>query len=200
MKTKEDRINEYKRIITLQFSNSNMYLDPLVNNYKVIEESFQNLIKLIPRLDEIGYFNKPSCIRFRGSNEGELFDHSLEVTKVLLRLTDDLNLRWYRPVSPLIVGLFHDLYKCDNYVVDRLSNKYIFNHNVIIPGHGDKSVIMLQQLLRLTNEEIACIHWHMGAHKTDTKMWNYYEQGIRKYPNILYTYMADMIASKIKGV
>lgn len=51
-----------------------------------------------------------------------------------------------------------------------------------------------------TDEEIACIRWHMGAYETDTKMWNYYGRAIETFPNVLYTHTADMIASKIRGV
>lgn len=180
MKTKEDRIKEYQQ---------------LVKSIKI-----PYLISLIPELDEMGYFDQPASTRFHGAYEGGLFDYSLEVAKALVDLTDKLNLKWDRQSSPLVIGLFHDLCKCDNYIFDRESNKYIFNQDMIIPGHGDKSVIMLQQLLPLTDEEIACIRWHMGAYETDTKMWNYYGQAIEKYPNVLYTHMADMIASKIKGV
>lgn len=179
MKTENDRIKEYQQIV-----------DPISIH----------LVDLVPALDDLGYFTQPASTRFHGAYEGGLFDHSLEVAKALMDLTDKLNLQWDRPASPLIIGLFHDLCKCDNYVFDRESNKYIFNQDVILPGHGDKSVIMLQQLLPLTDEEIACIRWHMGAYETDTKMWNYYGQAIEKYPNVLYTHMADMIASKIKGV
>lgn len=180
MKTKEDRIKEYQQLVK--------------------SNRMSHLINLVPKLDEMGYFDQPASTRFHGAYEGGLFDHSLEVAKALMDLTDKLNLEWDRQSSPLVIGLFHDLCKCDNYVFDRESNKYIFNQDVILPGHGDKSVIMLQQLLLLTDEEIACIRWHMGSYETDTKMWNYYGQAIEKYPNVLYTHMADMIASKIKGV
>ena len=179
MKTENDRIKEYQQIV-----------DPISIH----------LVDLVPALADLGYFTQPASTRFHGAYEGGLFDHSLEVAKALMDLTDKLNLEWDRQSSPLVIGLFHDLCKCDNYVFDRESNKYIFNQDVILPGHGDKSVIMLQQLLPMTDEEIACIRWHMGAYETDTKMWNYYGQAIEKYPNVLYTHMADMIASKIKGV
>jgi hypothetical protein len=69
-----------------------------------------------------------------------------------------------------------------------------------MPGHGEKSVMQLQKLVKLTDEEIICIRWHMGAFETDTKMWDYYGKAIEKYPNVLYTHTADMIASRIQGV
>ena len=53
--------------------------------------------------------------------------------------------------------------------------------------------------MELTDEEIACIRWHMGAFD-DQKNWDYYGRAIEKYPNVLYTHTADMIASRIKGI
>lgn len=40
----------------------------------------------------------------------------------------------------------------------------------------------------------------MGAYERDTKMWEYYGRAIEKYPNVLFTHTADMIASKIIGI
>lgn len=151
-------------------------------------------------LDQLGFFTQPASTKYHGAYEGGLFDHSLETAKALVNLTETLYLNWDRPESPYIVGMYHDLCKCDNYIKDIETDKYIYNPDIIIPGHGDKSVILLQKYIALTDEEIACIRWHMGAYETDTKMWNYYGKAIEKYPNVLYTHMADMIASKIKGV
>lgn len=151
-------------------------------------------------LDELGFFTAPASTKFHGAYEGGLFDHSLEVAKQLVNLTDKLGLKWRHRNSPFVVGMFHDLCKCNNYVWDIETGKYIYNPDIIIPGHGEKSVMLLQRLMLLTDEEIACIRWHMGAYETDTKMWKYYGQAIEKYPNVLYTHTADMIASKIVGI
>lgn len=151
-------------------------------------------------LDKLGFFTAPASTKYHGAYEGGLFDHSLEVAKSLVDLTEDLGLKWERPESPYIIGMYHDLCKCDNYVKDFESDKWIYNPDIIIPGHGEKSVMILQKYINLTDEEIACIRWHMGAYETDTKMWGYYGKAIEKYPNVLYTHTADMIASKIVGV
>ena len=151
-------------------------------------------------LKNLGFFTAPASTKYHGAYEGGLFDHSLAVTKCLVELTEKLDLRWGRPESPYIVGMYHDLCKCDNYVVDFETGRYIYNPDMYIPGHGDKSVIMLSKYLELTDEEIACIRWHMGAYETDRKMWDYYDRAIAAYPNVLYTHTADMIASKIVGV
>ena len=96
--------------------------------------------------------------------------------------------------------MYHDLCKCDNYILDVETNKYIYNPDIVIPGHGEKSVILAQKYIKLTDEEIACIRWHMGAYEKDPKMWEYYGRAIEEYPNVLWTHTADMIASKILGV
>lgn len=170
-----------------------------IEKYAEYVKEFPELVSLIPTLKDKGYFAKPSSIKYHGANIGGLFDHSLQVAKSLVDLTKNLNLKWLRPESPYIVGLFHDLCKCDNYRVDD-TDRFIYDPEVIIPGHGDKSVIMLQDLITLTFEEIVCIRWHMGAYETDTKMWDYYGKAIEKYPNVLFTHTADMIASRIKGI
>lgn len=155
---------------------------------------------LIKDLDFLGFFEAPASTKYHGAYYGGLFDHSLEVTKALVELTDKLGLKWTRPESPYIVGMFHDICKCDLYCYDVETSGYTYNPHLIINGHGEKSVIMLQKMMMLTDEEIACIRWHMGAYEKDPKMWEYYGNAIAMYPNVLYTHTADMIASKIKGV
>lgn len=151
-------------------------------------------------LDDMGFFTAPASTKYHGAYEGGLFDHSFMTAKSLVELTEKLGLVWERPASPYIVGMYHDLCKCDNYVKDIETDKYIYNPEIIIPGHGEKSVMLCLERDCLTREEIACICWHMGAYETDPKMWEYYGRAIEKYPNVLFTHTADMIASKILGV
>ena len=175
MKSKEDRIKEYNDIMA-------------------------NTLNRVGDLKRLGFFDAPASTRFHGAYEGGLFDHSLEVTKSLVELTDKLGLTWERNCSPYIVGMYHDLCKCDLYKFDIEMDKYVYNDESLLPGHGEKSVITAQKFISLTDEEIACIRWHMGAYEKDPKMWEYYGRAIEKYPNVLYTHTADMIATKIKGV
>ena len=146
------------------------------------------------------FINAPASTKYHGAYEGGLFDHSEAVMDALLDLTDNMTLTWERPESPYIVGLFHDLCKIDMYEWDIETGKFKYSNDPIIDGHGEKSIIYLQKYIDLTDEEIACIRWHMGAYETDTKKWEYFDRAIRKYPNVLYTHTADMIASKIVGV
>ena len=170
-------------------------------------ETYQNIITrenfllYIPAydLEEIGFFTDPASTKYHGNYEGGLFDHSRAVATELINLTERLGLKWEREESPVIIGLYHDLCKCGSYIKNE-DGTYKYNTDQIIPGHGEKSIIIAQKYIELTDEEIACIRWHMGAYETDTKMWDYYGRAIEKYPNVLYTHTADMIASKIRGI
>lgn len=152
------------------------------------------------QLDRMGFFEAPASISHHGNKPGGLFDHSLCVGQSLVDLTNRLGLTWKRKRSPYIVGMLHDLCKCDNYVkcpagVD--PEHWEYNNAAILPGHGEKSVIMVQQMgIILTDEELACIRWHMGAFD-DSKNWNNYGRACTQFPNVLFTHTADMIAARL---
>ena len=151
-------------------------------------------------LDEIGFFTAPASTIRHGSYIGGLFDHSLAVAQYLVEITKKLGLTWDEPRSPYIVGMYHDLCKCGFYTPKKDGPGYDYVPDLIIPGHGDRSVIMLQSMFNLTDEEIACIRWHMGSYETDTRLWNCYGKAVSTYPNVLFTHTADMYASKVIGV
>lgn len=153
-----------------------------------------------------GFFTAPASTKFHGAYIGGLFDHSLNVTRALINLTDNNHLTWDRfdeRESQFIIGMFHDLCKIDCYKPtenDRSAhcdNKWIFDENTGLAGHGDKSIMLLSQFTILTEEEIYCIRYHMGAF-TDSSQWKYYTNAIHKYPNVLWTHTADMIAVHIE--
>lgn len=186
MKTKKDYNMKIQRQI---------FIDAVLHlklNIKVSE--------LLLELQALGYFKAPSSTKYHGAFEGGLLAHSIEVMTQLCRLSSGLDLTWERPESPIIIGLFHDLCKSDLYEWDAENERYVYSDDSWLPGHGERSIIMLQKLIDLTDEEVACIRWHMGSYETDTKMWAYYDKAIKKYPNVLYTHMADMMASKIVGI
>jgi hypothetical protein len=165
------------------------------------------------RLEELGYFSAPASIRYHGNVTGGLYEHSKAVTLELLNLTEKLGLRWGRRDSIYIVGMFHDICKTYDYsreivrekaadgsVVCETEGKWVYNTDMLLPGHGEKSVIIAQHILgTLTQEEIMCIRWHMGAFD-DRENWKYYSAAVKKYPNVLYTHVADMTVSQIIGV
>ena len=161
----------------------------------------EDVKRLTEELVDMGYFTAPASTRHHGDWEGGLFDHSYEVAKALVDLTEKLSLKWEKPRSPHLVGLLHDLCKCDSYMI---TESGIERNKDALPGHGDKSVAIAQDLLEkigssLTEEEELSIRWHMGAFD-DRENWGAYGGACEKYPNVLYTHTADMIASSIVGI
>jgi len=150
------------------------------------------------KLDELGFFEAPASSKYHGAYEGGLFDHSYEVTKYLIKVTDKLAIKWKSELSPYVIGMYHDLCKCGLYTKEP-DGTYKYNKDVLLPGHGERSVILAQKILDLTDEEIICIRWHMGAYE-DPKLWDTYHKAINDYPNLLYICLADMYASKVVGV
>mgnify|MGYP002521669523 CR=1 FL=1 len=168
--------------------------------------------KLMKYLETGGFFTAPASTKYHGAYEGGLYDHSKQVFLRLKRLTEDNDLEWERPESPFIIGMFHDLCKCDQYIKkDGTQTKigdnmiytaegyhYEYNSSTLLKGHGSKSVMLLSQFINLTEEEMLCIRYHMGAYETDE--WDEFGKAITKYPNVLWTHMADMLASKVDDV
>ena len=154
--------------------------------------------EVIQWLDDHEYFTAPASTKYHGAYEGGLFEHSMNVTKALVRLTKDCQLKWESSSSPYIIGLFHDLCKIDNYVSEGLSAAPIYKYNTetVLKGHGDKSVMLLSSLMRLNMEEILCIRYHMGAF-TEKEEWADYTRAIHMCPSVLWTHQADMIATHI---
>ena len=184
-------------------------------------EDNDNLIvgnnKLMDYLEE-NFFSAPASTKYHGAYEGGLYDHSKQVFLRLKELTENNNIEWRRDESPFIIGMFHDLCKCDQYkwvdddmvelslgeynlmVKGEIKPKghYEYNTRTFLKGHGTKSVMLLSQFINLTEEEMLCIRYHMGAYETDD--WDEWDRAIKKYPNVLWTHMADMLASKVDDV
>ena len=183
--------------------------DEIANKYLVNKD-------LINYLKSDGFFTAPASTKYHGAYEGGLYDHSRQVTIELENLTNRLELKWLRPESPFLVGMFHDLCKCDQYKLVRdnpetiyhgdngsiihtlATYHYEYNDKILLKGHGDKSVMILSQFVTLTEEETLCIRYHMGAY--DKNDWEGLDLAMRKYPNVWMTHTADMLASKCAGI
>lgn len=192
-------------------SNTYTSKDTKERNISIFLNDFADVIKsetgellisseLLAWLDEHNFFVSPAAIKYHGNYTGGLFEHSFAVAQKLVELTKQLNLSWQNPRSPYIVGMFHDLCKVDDYRVEGAaldSEEYVwgYNNDKILKGHGDKSIMFLSQFLTLTEEEILCIRYHMGAYETDD--WDSYDKAIKKYENVLWTHTADMWVSKV---
>lgn len=164
--------------------------------------------KLCEALIEKGITTCPASAKYHGAYEGGLFDHCKAMYEALDEMTQRLGLHWISEKSVGNIAWGHDMCKLDSYikVVDEWnedgSNKswhYEYNNESGLVGHGVKSAILVQQATTgVTEEEIYCIVFHMGAYEKD--QWKAYENAIKRFPNVLFTHTADMCAAKIVGV
>lgn len=167
----------------------------LLATYNEGEECYQWLKK-------IGFFEAPASSKYHGAYPGGLAEHSLKVATNLLELTDKMNLKWERRSgsSPIFIGILHDVCKIDLY--KPTENGYEYSNDAIFSHHAEKSIAMIlgSGCIRMNEEEVACIRWHMGAYEKDTNEWHYLNNAIHKYPNVFWTHVADMMASHLQGV
>lgn len=194
---------------------SSANLIPLKDRIRAFHDCMAPALHLFPqdiaeKLTESGFFAAPASTKYHGAYEGGLFDHSYNVVKTLVLLTNKNALLWGRPESPYIVGMFHDICKQDQYrhppgdtfysagvkFSTPDESRWEYEPDTLLKGHGDKSIMLLSQYLQLTMEEILCIRYHMGAF-VDQKEWNDYTRAIHECPNVLWTHTADMIAAHI---
>ena len=167
--------------------------DMVLKDRKRIFDSI-NMPEIVPWLESIGYFNAPASAQYHGSHEGGLYEHSWRVAEYLSEISSALEYKWDRWQSPFIIGLLHDVCKCDEYKATK--EGYERNDETRYLGHGDKSLIILMGHADLTEEEKMCIRYHMGAY-TDKKEWSYYGNAVRECSGVLLTHMADMLASHV---
>lgn len=149
------------------------------------------------------YFKAPASTHYHCDFEGGLVLHSMNVCNKLCELSTCNGLSWERPQSPAIIGLFHDICKTNFYIVEMRNKKvdgvweqvpfYTVDEKLPL-GHGEKSIILLQRFVHLTQEEVLCIRWHMGAFEP-AESYNGLRKAEEICPNVLWTHTADMLAS-----
>lgn len=167
---------------------------------KVNREGIDRLIEFLEKTD---FFTAPASTRFHSNYEGGLADHSLNVYKELKELTND---EWPEETI-IIIGLLHDICKVNNYKVEMRNKKnpdtgvwyqepYYTTDDMMPLGHGEKSVMLISEFIRLTKEELYSIRWHMGGYEPKEN-YSYISAAYYKYPLAVYTHMADLKATYI---
>lgn len=123
-------------------------------------------------------------------------------------VTDFLNFMKLPDGTPLVSDDMMDYLWNNGFFTAPASTKYHGNHEGGLLEHSDMVTRflvvltkdnLLSQFYTLTEEEIMCIRYHMGAF-TDKSEWNDYTRAVRNYPNVLWTHQADMLASHVAGV
>lgn len=163
--------------------------------------------KLLDYLSNSDFFTAPASARFHLAEEGGLCRHSVNVYKRLVNLVE----QEYGDKSPFsdetlaICGLLHDVCKVNFYVVDYRNSKengawvkvpYYRVDEKFPYGHGEKSVFIITQYMRLSAEEAMAINWHMGGFDERVKGGSYsLSEAMAKYKLVLLMHVADLQAS-----
>ena len=171
-----------------------------------------SLMEFIRKSD---FYTAPASTRYHSCHEGGLLEHTLNVyDRLVSKFNDEL---WKDKVdvgsdSLIIAALLHDLCKCYFYGTE-LKNKKEYSDKgaksdsngrfdwVTVPsytvddkipyGHGEKSVMMVEEYIKLKPMERYAIRWHMGFSEPKEN-WNTLGTAMRKYPLILALHMADL--------
>ena len=165
-------------------------------------EGIEDVINFLEKSD---FFIAPASTRFHGNFEGGLMEHSMKVYEILKEKVKNTCIQINTPAESLIImALLHDICKANYYKVDYRNAKnelgewekvpYYTVDDKIPYGHGEKSVMMLTEYIKLTNEEKYAIRWHMGFSEPKE---NYAPLGLayKKYPIALLLNEADLESS-----
>lgn len=128
--------------------------------------------KLLEWINSTDFFTAPASTRFHGNYTGGLCEHSINVYNQLIKLTELYQITVISKETLAIIGLFHDVCKINFYkqsernIKENQTWKKTFCWDVedqLPLGHGEKSCILLQRFILLTDEELLAIRWHMGG-------------------------------------
>lgn len=163
----------------------------------------EGMDKLIEFLEKSDFFKAPASTKFHGDHEGGLAEHSFKVYEILKEkvVFAKINI----PEETIIISaLLHDICKTNFYKIDYRNAKnslgvwekvpYYTIEDTIPYGHGEKSVMMLTEYIKLTPEEKYAIRWHMGF--TEPKeLYNTIGAAYKRYPLALLLHEADLESS-----
>lgn len=172
--------------------------------------------KLLEFIRKSDFYTAPASTRFHSCHEGGLLEHSLGVANCLFnKLHNPIWADILNEVgreSLILSALLHDICKTYFYGVE-MKNKKIYSDygkksdsngrfdwetvpcyvvdDKIPYGHGECSVMMIEEFIKLKPVERYAIRWHMGF--TEPKeSWNTLTAAIKKYPLILALHEADV--------
>ncbi|UZQ51607.1 HD domain-containing protein [Clostridium kluyveri] len=148
--------------------------------------------KVIKYLEDSDFFEAPASTRYHGNYKGGLAEHSLNVYEIFKRKNEIYDFGLSEDTVK-IVALLHDICKTNFYTVSTRNVKkngkwiqvpYYAVDDQVPFGHGEKSVILLQQFIRLSKEEVIMIRWHMGGYEPSqnynsvSSAWNICKAGV----------------------
>jgi hypothetical protein len=180
-----------------------------IDLWQQIDQPFEAIEKFTKWLEGSDYFRAPCSTEYHLCVPGGLAEHSLNVFDLLaekaVRYKLDVN------ISTLIIcGLGHDLNKVNFYVpgVRNVKNelsgqwvqKRIYKVEDQAPlGHGEKSVMILQDFFSLSLVEKMAIRFHMGGWSIngDYATQQAFNKACDITPLVALMHSADMIAAHV---
>lgn len=181
-------------------SDKSTFIDILRKNVKR-----DGIEKLISMLEKTDFFTAPASTQYHDSVEGGLCHHSLNVYRHLLDDWGSITDTSLESIT--IVSLLHDLCKIGYYKVSTKNVKdesgkwtqvpfYMVDDKLPL-GHGEKSIIMILQMMTLTTEEMMAIRWHMSGFEPKE---NYpsISKAYSEFPLAVYLHTADLKATYLK--
>lgn len=146
-------------------------------------------------LEETDFYEAPASTKYHGNIPGGLLKHSLNVYDRMKGRAVEYIAKGGRPEATVIAPLLHDICKVDTY--EKTENGYTHRNNIFLPvGHGERSIILIEQYMTLTQEEVVAIRWHMGAFdKAAQGGSRELSEAFRRFPLALMLHVADMEAT-----
>lgn len=165
-------------------------------------EGMEDLIAFIEKTD---FFTAPASTKFHGAFEGGLLAHSMKVYELLKQKAENNAIdAKFNDDTIIITALLHDICKVNFYKVDYRNAKnalgewekvpYYTVDDTIPYGHGEKSVMMITEYIKLTSEEKYAIRWHMGFSEPK-ESYSALGATYKKYPLALLINEADVETS-----
>ena len=160
-------------------------------------EGIENLLAFLEKTD---FYVAPASTKYHGAYKGGLLEHSMKVYEILKEKIKNEKLD-VKEDTIIISALLHDICKLNFYKVDYRNAKnekgewekvpYYTIDDTIPYGHGEKSVMMISEYIKLTNEEKYAIRWHMGF-TVPKELYGTIGQAYKKYPLALLLFEADL--------
>ncbi len=165
----------------------------------------EGMDKLLDFLEKSDFYTAPASTRFHGCKENGLLEHSMKVYEILKYKVENCVIPIEVSEETIrIVALLHDICKANYYKIDYRNAKnslgvwekvpYYTVDDTIPYGHGEKSVMMLTEYIKLTNEEKYAIRWHMG-YTEPKELYSTIGLAYKKYPLALLAHEADLEAT-----
>lgn len=171
---------------------------------QVDREGIPDLVKY---LEESDFFTAPGSTKYHNAYPGGLVEHSLLVCTHAMRLASIYLPDPKHHESIVLTSLTHDLCKINMYSQKShmvknegtggiwTPERYYIIEDQFPYGHGEKSVLILQRFLKLTNDEIMAVRWHMGGF--DDVAGTYaggmqLRSAAETYPLVILLHMADL--------